>query len=172
DALPISFKTIGSDISCNLGSLNVKRMLDLDNAKFDHIVETATRALDNVTRLTNLNSAPSIKAGNERSRSIGLGQMNLHGALAHNGLEYGSDEALELWDKYMSKVTRAAMHASALIARDRGSHSYFDGSEYDTGEWFDKKVTDRKSTRLNSSHVSISYAVFCLKKITETHKHE
>src|SRR5699024_12803612 len=26
------------------------------------------------------------------------------------------------------------------------------------------KPTDRKSTRLNSSHVSISYAVFCLKK--------
>src|SRR5690349_22562283 len=25
-------------------------------------------------------------------------------------------------------------------------------------------VTDRKSTRLNSSHVEISYAVFCLKK--------
>src|SRR5699024_12578774 len=27
---------------------------------------------------------------------------------------------------------------------------------------------DRKSTRLNSSHVSISYAVFCLKKKTNT----
>src|SRR5699024_11332685 len=27
---------------------------------------------------------------------------------------------------------------------------------------------DRKSTRLNSSHVSISYAVFCLKKYTAT----
>src|SRR5437899_6030071 len=26
------------------------------------------------------------------------------------------------------------------------------------------KVTDRKSTRLNSSHLGISYAVFCLKK--------
>src|SRR5438067_13493561 len=26
------------------------------------------------------------------------------------------------------------------------------------------RVGDRKSTRLNSSHVSISYAVFCLKK--------
>src|SRR5439155_21959346 len=25
-------------------------------------------------------------------------------------------------------------------------------------------ITDRKSTRLNSSHVAISYAVFCLKK--------
>src|SRR5690349_23043215 len=27
-----------------------------------------------------------------------------------------------------------------------------------------EKITDRKSTRLNSSHVEISYAVFCLKK--------
>src|SRR5699024_11389700 len=29
---------------------------------------------------------------------------------------------------------------------------------------------DRKSTRLNSSHVSISYAVFCLKKKKRPHK--
>src|SRR3990167_1843997 len=29
---------------------------------------------------------------------------------------------------------------------------------------------DRKSTRLNSSHSQISYAVFCLKKIPELHK--
>src|SRR3712207_7382445 len=27
-------------------------------------------------------------------------------------------------------------------------------------------IEDRKSTRLNSSHANISYAVFCLKKIT------
>src|SRR5690606_40212382 len=27
-----------------------------------------------------------------------------------------------------------------------------------------RRLTDRKSTRLNSSHVKISYAVFCLKK--------
>src|SRR3712207_8440826 len=29
-------------------------------------------------------------------------------------------------------------------------------------------VTDRKSTRLNSSHANISYAVFCLKKKKRT----
>src|SRR3712207_8366532 len=29
-----------------------------------------------------------------------------------------------------------------------------------------RHVTDRKSTRLNSSHANISYAVFCLKKKT------
>src|SRR5207249_7995443 len=32
-------------------------------------------------------------------------------------------------------------------------------------------TADRKSTRLNSSHVSISYAVFCLKKKKKTNKH-
>src|SRR5688500_17847667 len=29
---------------------------------------------------------------------------------------------------------------------------------------FDQRIEDRKSTRLNSSHLVISYAVFCLKK--------
>src|SRR5205085_7534007 len=31
-----------------------------------------------------------------------------------------------------------------------------------------EKIKDRKSTRLNSSHSQISYAVFCLKKKTST----
>src|SRR5207253_10171394 len=31
-----------------------------------------------------------------------------------------------------------------------------------------RRAEDRKSTRLNSSHVAISYAVFCLKKKTNT----
>src|SRR5207249_10259435 len=39
--------------------------------------------------------------------------------------------------------------------------------EGDTDNRILRTVTDRKSTRLNSSHVSISYAVFCLKKITK-----
>src|SRR3712207_8850842 len=32
-----------------------------------------------------------------------------------------------------------------------------------------KQTEDRKSTRLNSSHANISYAVFCLKKKTKLH---
>src|SRR2546427_3533864 len=33
-----------------------------------------------------------------------------------------------------------------------------------TGDTPDRRAQDRKSTRLNSSHSQISYAVFCLKK--------
>ena len=135
-----SYKTLGADISCNLGSLNVKRMLDLDDNAFGDVVDTAVRALDNVARTTEIDSVPSVKAGNDRSKAIGLGQMNLHGALAHHGIEYGSDEALALWDRYMAKVTFHAMLTSTDIARVHGEHEYFDGSEYATGAWFKRKI--------------------------------
>ena len=135
-----SYKTLGADISCNLGSLNVKRMLDLDDDAFGDVVDTAVRALDNVARTTEIDSVPSVKAGNDRSKAIGLGQMNLHGALAHHGIEYGSDEALALWDRYMAKVTFHAMLTSTDIARVHGEHEYFDGSEYATGAWFERKI--------------------------------
>src|SRR5256885_3324054 len=51
----------------------------------------------------------------------------------------GGDELLEAWRS-------ARAEANAALARWRVVH------------------TDRKSTRLNSSHLVISYAVFCLKK--------
>src|SRR5437773_7744457 len=38
----------------------------------------------------------------------------------------------------------------------------------DGGGW--PRVRDRKSTRLNSSHITISYAVFCLKKTTTAYR--
>src|SRR5690606_40468234 len=45
------------------------------------------------------------------------------------------------------------------IGKDHTLHALVDGTVV-----FRKKAEDRKSTRLNSSHVKISYAVFCLKK--------
>src|SRR5699024_12225538 len=41
---------------------------------------------------------------------------------------------------------------------------YLDSSREDVEVEIAMQYQDRKSTRLNSSHVSISYAVFCLKK--------
>src|SRR5439155_26882241 len=43
-----------------------------------------------------------------------------------------------------------------------GDIRLFDGPAL--GHAGQRRVLDRKSTRLNSSHVAISYAVFCLKK--------
>src|SRR5207249_11980434 len=54
------------------------------------------------------------------------------------------------------------------VARDAVVEPQTDADD-DVGV-LDRTVQDRKSTRLNSSHVSISYAVFCLKKKKRSHK--
>src|SRR3712207_7154308 len=51
---------------------------------------------------------------------------------------------------------RAARGAPPSAARAGGAGHVIDGGG--------GRVRDRKSTRLNSSHANISYAVFCLKK--------
>src|SRR5690606_41581573 len=48
-----------------------------------------------------------------------------------------------------------------------GQWNWFEGLGWLT-KTVGHQVIDRKSTRLNSSHVKISYAVFCLKKKTKT----
>src|SRR3712207_7515861 len=47
-----------------------------------------------------------------------------------------------------------------LASLDAARHQLADRGE----ELLDGTLADRKSTRLNSSHANISYAVFCLKK--------
>src|SRR4051812_49873090 len=49
----------------------------------------------------------------------------------------------------------------------RGDHP--DAAHRLTAAFNDARDVDRKSTRLNSSHMSISYAVFCLKKKKRQH---
>src|SRR2546422_6965984 len=46
-----------------------------------------------------------------------------------------------------------------------------DGAERDDLYWDCVRLVDRKSTRLNSSHGYISYAVFCLKKKNKNTNH-
>lgn len=134
----LTYQTVGHDISCNLGSFNMRKMLDLTTDEFTDTVVVATKALDQVSRTTSIDSVPSVRKGNDDSHSIGLGQMNWHGALGDLGIEYGSPESLHMLDRYMARVTWAAMLASTQIARERGQHAWFDGCEYDTGEWFER----------------------------------
>src|SRR3712207_8856061 len=56
---------------------------------------------------------------------------------------------------------------------DPGSHGPDDTPAAGPRPEADRECGDRKSTRLNSSHANISYAVFCLKKNTNvTTNHE
>src|SRR5258707_14321256 len=54
------------------------------------------------------------------------------------------------------------VHSAGLFRRHVGERS----GDY-LGRLGPPMLSDRKSTRLNSSHANISYAVFCLKKKTQ-----
>src|SRR5690242_20835183 len=58
---------------------------------------------------------------------------------------------------------RAAARA-ACAARGQAHDAELTGNRRGARVGRPAEVRDRKSTRLNSSHMSISYAVFCLKK--------
>src|SRR5699024_11336337 len=63
-------------------------------------------------------------------------------------------------DRVYEEYNRSFTAKAALDIIFKGSgNNYILKGDYDSKDW-----EDRKSTRLNSSHVSISYAVFCLKK--------
>ncbi|MBD8505997.1 class 1b ribonucleoside-diphosphate reductase subunit alpha [Hoyosella sp. G463] len=133
----LSYAEIGKDISCNLGSLNIAKTMD--SPDLGATVETAIRGLTAVSDQTHINSVPSIEHGNNESHAIGLGQMNLHGYLAREYIQYGSDEGIDFTNIYFYTVLFHALRASNRIAIERGS--YFKGfpeSKYASGEFFDK----------------------------------
>ena len=136
----LSYAHVGKDISCNLGSLNIARTMD--SPDFSRTIATAVRGLTAVSDQTHLPSVPSIDRGNRESHAIGLGQMNLHGYLAREGIFYGSEEGLDFTNVYFACVLFAALTASHDLAVERGrAFVGFEDSTYASGEFFEKYVT-------------------------------
>ncbi|MEZ6878116.1 class 1b ribonucleoside-diphosphate reductase subunit alpha [Enterobacter sp. KBR-315C3_2022] len=131
----LDYAEIGKDISCNLGSLNIAHTMD--SPDFGRTVETAILGLTAVSDMSNIRSVPSIAAGNAASHAIGLGQMNLHGYLAREGIAYGSAEGLDFTNLYFYTVTWHALHTSMMLARERGQRfAGFEQSRYASGAYF------------------------------------
>ncbi|EPE3191925.1 class 1b ribonucleoside-diphosphate reductase subunit alpha [Cronobacter sakazakii] len=136
----LNYATTGHDISCNLGSLNIAHTMD--SPDFGRTVEVAVRALTAVSDMSHIRSVPSIEAGNAASHAIGLGQMNLHGYLAREGIAYGSPEGLDFTNLYFYTVTWHALITSMKLARERGERfEGFEASRYASGEYFDKYLS-------------------------------
>ena len=133
----LTYKKIGDDISCNLGSMNIAKAMDSED--FSKTIETAIRGLTAVADQTSIDSVPSVRQGNDNSHAIGLGQMNLHGFLGREHIHYGSEEALDFTNAYFATVMYEALKASNKIAQERGEKFHnFENSQYATGEFFDR----------------------------------
>lgn len=158
----LSYAHVGRDISCNLGSLNIAKAMDGDLAAS---VRSAIRALTAVSEATRIDSVPSIRRANDEGHAIGLGQMNLHGFLAREGIMYGSPEALDFTNCYFMAVAYHAYRASNELARERGrAFGGFERSTYakpaGAGNYFDRYVNGTETLEPRTPVVRELFARF------------
>src|SRR5690349_122561 len=102
------------------------------------------------------------------------GLRNVAAGASPSGLKRGMDKAVEAVSEELLRVAREIeskdeiAQVASLSAQDQEIGATiadaFDKVGKDGVITVEESSTDRKSTRLNSSHVEISYAVFCLKK--------
>lgn len=153
---PCAELPLGAWGSCNLGSINLAKFVDMYTGKFcwddfANTVHVAVRALNNALDYSYDKQPYEENRKYIRDwRPIGLGVFGYADMLVELGLEYGSDKALEFTRKLFHRLTNEAVKASALLCQDYfntfGEYDYdktadskfFQSLDDDTKEWVKK----------------------------------
>ena len=138
DTVVVRASKPGDFVVCNLASLSLGHLPLENESELTDVVRTVVRALDNVIDI-NFYPLPYAQITNQRYRSLGLGVSGYHHALAVRGIKWESQEHLDFVDKVFETINRAAVEASSDIAKQKGSYKYFEGSDWQTGEYFIKR---------------------------------
>ncbi|WP_077611177.1 ribonucleoside-diphosphate reductase subunit alpha [Clostridium sp. Marseille-P2415] len=128
----------GDFVVCNLASLSLGKIDFNDKHELTELTRSAVRALDNVIDL-NFFPVPYAKISNLRYRPVGLGVSGYHHMLAKNGIIWESAGHLEFADRIFEAINYAAIEASCDIAGEKGSYELYEGSDWQTGAYFEKR---------------------------------
>jgi ribonucleoside-diphosphate reductase alpha chain len=122
--------------SCNLGSINLARMVrytdddvEIDWERLARVVGTAVHLLDNVIDMNNY-PIEQIAQMSRTTRRIGVGVMGWSDLLVELGVRYDSEEALELAETVMRRIQEESYQSSGQLAAQRGTFPAWEGSIY------------------------------------------
>ena len=141
DTVVVNTTRPGEFVVCNLASLCLGNIDVTDRQEIEDVTASAVRALDNVIDL-NFYPLPYAKITNHRYRSIGLGVSGYHHMLAKHGIKWESEAHLDFADKVFESINFAAVKASSNLAAEKGSYAFFEGSKWQTGEYFAERGYD------------------------------
>lgn len=150
----LTYAEEGRDISCNLASMNVKYAMDGGNLA--KTVRTAIRLLTEVSDITSIDSVPSVRNGNNKSHSIGLGQFGLHQFFISENMQYGDADSIDFTNIYFMTIAYHAYKASNELARERKQKFFeFEKSKYADPAYLTKKYSDDKLVKPNANTETI-----------------
>ena len=128
----------GDFVVCNLASLSLGHLPIEDKEYMKDVVGTAVRALDNVIDL-NFYPVPYAQITNQKYRGIGLGVSGYHHLLAKKNILWESQEHLKFADELFEMINYFTVSASADLAEEKGTYQFFEGSDWHTGAYFEKR---------------------------------
>ena len=123
--------------SCNLGSVNLTRMVrytdegaEMDWDRLERVIKTSVHMLDNVIDMNDY-PIPQIDEMSKKTRRIGLGVMGFADLLIQLGIPYDSEDALGVGEQVMGFIKEKTDEASVGLAETRGAFPAWEGSIYD-----------------------------------------
>lgn len=136
-----TYKSVGMDVSCNLGSINIPNMMNTPD--FGKSIDTMIKSLTAVSDKSSIDEVPTVKRANSEYHSVGLGAMGLATYFAMNKIDYGTPESIEFTDIFFRMVNYYSLVSSNNIAKKRKQTFYeFEKSKYYTGEYFDRYIEE------------------------------
>lgn len=136
--------------SCNLSSINLEKFVKYkeDEAYFDwdeyhEVIRINARLLDNFIDVNNF-PLKKIEERTKAGRNIGAGLMGLSNTLYRLKIPYNSEEGFKLMSKFAEHLTYFTYKESIQLAKERGTFSYYEQTDYPQGKlpiagYYDKK---------------------------------
>lgn len=143
DGKVIITKNIGDFVTCNLSSLVYNNIIEgklteKDIKELQRVIHVIVRATDNVISVNTL-PVPQAAWTNEKYRAIGVGEQGIAALLAKLGIPFDSQDAVDFVAKLEEYTMMFVIEASAELGAEKGSYKAYEGSEWNTGAWFERK---------------------------------
>ncbi|KAB2338118.1 ribonucleoside-diphosphate reductase subunit alpha [Cytobacillus depressus] len=126
----------GDFVVCNLSSIHLPNAVKAN--ALERLIRVQMRMLDNTIDINHI-SVGQAKWTNQKYRAVGLGSFGWHHLLAIKGIHWESDQAVEYANELYEDIAFYTIQASMELAKEKGAYKLFEGSEWQSGEYFKRK---------------------------------